>query len=415
MRLSRCRLRSRAAIAVLAIPLAWGCERGPVSADSGREAALVWATRESVPFSPEALAGMAGRARMLALGEAAHGDDETLEQRNDIFRHLVREAGFTAIALETGFAESLRLADFIAGGPGDARAVARASFTSGFGNFKANAELLEWMRAYNASVPASARLRIIGVDLSLGGPLGSWATPAPVDCALDALAAHGSRDWAVLRQAFDDELRSALTRQTPLTAAEQDRYAAFTRRLAGAVEATRDDNAVRCAVVAEQAGEVSRVTPAPSAGGISPSAWRALEARDLAMADNALWALRQLPGGSRLLVFAHNAHVMNEPQRGSHLRMLAQPPRSMGQRLREALGTDLAIVAEAAPRARTGAIPGELGDAFRSAVTGPRLIDLRSAPPQARGWLLLPHRLRANVDSDAGVTPATAFDIVLLR
>ena len=131
----------------------------------------------------------------------------------------------------------------------------------------------------------------------------------------------------------------------------------------------------------------------------------------MAMADNARWALEQLGPGGRLLVFAHNAHVVNEPQRGEHLRRLAQPPRSMGQRLREALAADLVIVAEAAP----GGGGPDFGDLLRTAVSGGRVIDLRRVPPATRGWLLHPQRLRANVDGSALVTPATAFDAVLVR
>lgn len=391
--------------------LAGGCMRAPVAADTGRDALLGWASREAAPVTSAALGRLAGTSRVVALGESAHGIEATLAARNEIVRHLVRDHGFTGIALETGYAESLRLAAFIDGGAGDAREVARTSFTSGFGNFAANVALIEWMRAHNAAAPSGRRLRLIGIDLSLGGPLGSWATPAPVECALDALAPRQPQPAARLRRQFAAGIAESLSRQTPLTPAEQDRYAAFAREVAVAANASRSAVAMRCAAVAEQAGEVSRVTPPPSAGGIPPSAWRALEARDLAMADNALWALEQLGPGGRLLVFAHNAHVVNEPQRGEHLRGLAQPPRSMGQRLRETLGADLVIVAEAAP----GGGAQDFGDLLRTAASGGRLIDLRSAPAAARGWLLHPQRLRANVDGSALVTPATAFDAVMMR
>jgi hypothetical protein len=43
------------------------------------------------------------------------------------------------------------------------------------------------------------------------------------------------------------------------------------------------------------------------------------------------------------------------------------------------------------------------------------LIDLRSVPAAARGWLLHPQRLRANVDGSTTVTPATAFDALVIR
>jgi erythromycin esterase len=406
--------RSSGATAVLMAALTLGmagCVRAPVAADTGREALLAWVSREAAPVTSNALGRLAGTARVVALGESAHGIEATLAARNEIFRHLVRDHGFTGIALETGYAESLRLAAFIDGGAGDAREVARTSFTSGFGNFTGNVALIEWMREHNATAPAGRRLRLIGIDLSLGGPLASWATAAPVECALDAVAPRQPPEAAGLRRQFAAGIAASLDRQTPLTPAEQERYAAFARDVAVAATASRSAVAMRCAAVAEQAGEVSRVTPPPSAGGIPANAWRSLEARDLAMADNALWALEQLGPGGRLLVFAHNAHVVNEPQRGEHLRGLAQPPRSMGQRLRETLGADLVIVAEAAP----GGGAQDFGDLLRTAASGGRLIDLRSAPAAARGWLLHPQRLRANVDGSALVTPATAFDAVMVR
>jgi erythromycin esterase len=407
-------IRRHGAIAALLAALTpgmAGCVRAPVAADTGREALVAWAAREASPVTSAALGRLAGKARVVALGESAHGIEATLATRNEVFRHLVRDHGFTAVALETGYAESLRLAAFIDGGAGDAREVARTSFTSGFGHFAGNVSLIEWMREHNATAPAGRRLRLIGIDLSLGGPLGSWATPAPVECALEAIASRQPQESARLRRQFAAEIAGPLGRQTPLTPAEQERYAAFAREVAVAANASRSAVAMRCAAVAEQAGEVSRVTPPSSAGGILPSAWRALEARDLAMAANALWALEQLGPGGRLLVFAHNAHVVNEPQRGEHLRRLAQPPRSMGQRLREALSADLVIVAEAAP----GGGGQDFGDLLRTSLAVPRLLDLRAAPPASGGWLLHPQRLRANVDGSAVVTPATAFDALLVR
>lgn len=40
---------------------------------------------------------------LLGFGEALHGSGELLKLRNRIFRHLVIEHGFTAIAIETSF------------------------------------------------------------------------------------------------------------------------------------------------------------------------------------------------------------------------------------------------------------------------------------------------------------------------
>ena len=109
MRVITRRGATAALVAALAHGMA-GCMREPVSADTGREALVAWASREAAPVTSEALGRLAGAARVVALGESAHGIEATLAARNEIFRHLVRDHGFTGIALETGYAESLRLA-----------------------------------------------------------------------------------------------------------------------------------------------------------------------------------------------------------------------------------------------------------------------------------------------------------------
>lgn len=56
-----------------------------------------------------------GKARVVALGENAHGVHELLEFRNRLFEFLVQEMGFTAIGVETGFVESMPVNDFVSG------------------------------------------------------------------------------------------------------------------------------------------------------------------------------------------------------------------------------------------------------------------------------------------------------------
>ncbi|HKG96003.1 MAG TPA: erythromycin esterase family protein, partial [Gemmatimonadaceae bacterium] len=139
------------------------------------------------------LASVIGAARVVALGEPTHGAHEPLAFRNRLFRYLVQELGFTAIALESGLTESRRIADFVAGGSGappadDAARVTLESMTWGFGNFAENAELVRWVRAYNADPAHRRKVRLYGIDLSLGGPHGSTPTPAPIEAALAYLA-----------------------------------------------------------------------------------------------------------------------------------------------------------------------------------------------------------------------------------
>jgi erythromycin esterase len=352
---------------------------------------------------------------MLMLGEAAHGVEEALVFRNQLLQSLVTRDGFAGIALETGYAESLRIEAFIAGGPGNAVDIARTSFTSGFGNFQANADLISWMREYNRTAPAGRQLRFFGIDLSLGGPTGSSATAAPVECALGSIERTAENVAHEMRRQFSVRMRPLIAEQHEFSAADYAAYDAFVQDLIAAARRTGDARAIQCATVARQAGNVQRVAPPAAPGAIAPDAWRTLEARDQAMADNALWSLGQLGNDGRLLVFAHDAHVMTAPRRESQLRQLTQPPRSMGQKLRQSLGADLVVLAEMAPGRSGSPGPEQFGDVLRSSGSPPFLLDLRAAPEPALKWLAHTRRIRLNGDGDTLVTPATAFDAVIVQ
>src|SRR5882762_7369931 len=62
---------------------------------------------------------LVGLARVVTYGEPTHGSHEPLAFRNRLFRFLVEQMGFTAIALESGFTESSSARSFIEGGEGD--------------------------------------------------------------------------------------------------------------------------------------------------------------------------------------------------------------------------------------------------------------------------------------------------------
>jgi erythromycin esterase-like protein len=54
-----------------------------------------------------------GTSHVVAFGEPTHGAHEPLALRNRLFRFLVERMGFTAIALESGFTESMNARSFL--------------------------------------------------------------------------------------------------------------------------------------------------------------------------------------------------------------------------------------------------------------------------------------------------------------
>ena len=374
------------------------------------------------------LATLLGRASVVAYGENTHGAHEPLAFRNRLFRHLVEELGFTAIAVETGLPESRRIARFVAGGPGapppaEAARVARESFTWGFGNFEENVELLRWMRAYNDDPGHPRKVRFYGMDLSLGGPQGSTPTPAAIEGALAYLARVDPPVAEAIRTRVTPLLRHLPGGpSSTITAPEREALTDVIDSLATQLErgsatyVTRSGEeeyawAVRNTEVARQGDRVHRVQTSPSpGGGVSPGAWREVTARDSAMAENVRWVMQRERGRGRVLVFAHVMHVKYAPTVGGPWRF-DRPPTVMGQFLHRSLG-DSMIVIGSAGGGRAATMPGTIDAVLARVGRAPFLLDFRRARSDEHllDWLNAEHPLGINGDATILLKPATAFD-----
>ena len=111
-----------------------------------------------------------GDAQIVLLGEATHGTHEFYVERARITRLLIEEKGFTAVALEADAVDAAR-ADAWVRGVGPDSTVEDA--LAGFDRFprwmwrnREFADLLEWIRDWNAALPAGRpRVGVYGIDL----------------------------------------------------------------------------------------------------------------------------------------------------------------------------------------------------------------------------------------------------------
>src|SRR5512135_3079359 len=94
-----------------------------------------------------------GDARVVLLGEASHGTHEFYRERARIPKRLIREKGFTAVAVEADWPDAYRVNRYIRGLSDDAEAI---DALAGFRRFPAwmwrNADVLDfvgWLRAHN--------------------------------------------------------------------------------------------------------------------------------------------------------------------------------------------------------------------------------------------------------------------------
>jgi len=111
-----------------------------------------------------------GDRRIVLLGEATHGSHEFYHERTRITQRLIREKGFTTLAVEADWPDAYRLNRYVRGIGNDADAVAA------LGDFRRfplwmwrNAEvvsLVEWLRSHNAEREAgSPAVGFYGIDL----------------------------------------------------------------------------------------------------------------------------------------------------------------------------------------------------------------------------------------------------------
>jgi hypothetical protein len=141
-------------------------------------------TKDLVPIGR-----MIGDAKIVGLSEGQHAAAEPLVFRNRLFKYLVENLGFGAIAIESGIVESRVLNDYVTQGKGELDTVLEQGFSTGFDTFRQNVELIHWLRNYNARLPpGAAKVQIYGLDVS-GGP-GNFDAARGPDTALDVALSY---------------------------------------------------------------------------------------------------------------------------------------------------------------------------------------------------------------------------------
>src|SRR5688572_6394876 len=95
--------------------------------------------------------GRLGTVSVLGLGEALHGGEEILAFRNRLLIELVRNHGFTAIALE-GFDPAFELDPVLEERGDPYRSRVDSNTAAGLGHLSAYGEMIDWIRDHNRSV-----------------------------------------------------------------------------------------------------------------------------------------------------------------------------------------------------------------------------------------------------------------------
>jgi erythromycin esterase len=443
MRLALCRCVGTITLVIISLSFLAACGRGAAPHPSPSDAFVLWAKSHAVPLRTvdvsgddadlRPLQGMVGSARIVALGEAAHGAHEPLALRNRIFKFLVERMGFTAIAIESGITESQRVQEYVLGGDGAARQVVHDDLTWGFGEYEENVALVQWMHDYNADPAHSHKIRFYGVDLSAGEDAAFGRARITIDAALSYLARVDTASARGMRAAVEPYLERFSSAGYPsLSSAERDRLSSAIDALAALLErkramfvasttATDYEWALRNAQVARQLDTFFRVEPPPTTdGSVPPTLYKAMNVRDSAMAMNLEWVLQREGASGRVMLFAHDAHVADAVMTGPLWKSFARPATSMGVHLRQRLGHSLFVIATSSAHNAPGLPAAPLDatsiDAALAHLGMPLfLLDIRSAAqhPAAAAWLGQRRALRINFDSHVDVVADSAFDALM--
>jgi erythromycin esterase len=241
-------------------------------------------------------------AAIVGLGEATHGTREFFELKGAVLRHLVADCGVRTVALETDFATTLALDEYIRTGDGSAVG-ALDNLVLWVWRVESIRATVEWLRTFNEGRPPGDRVRAVGVSLSDPSAPASRlrallreVAQIPVPGRLDALADDPAPDDAAARESFLDSgvavaesLRDRLDTYRPAVVdTRSSREWTLARRLCRHLEQTCEWNRLRLATE-----------------GFDPEAF---EQRDRHMAETVGWC-RETDPGDGVAVWAHNTHV----------------------------------------------------------------------------------------------------------
>lgn len=234
-------------------------------------------------------------ARIIALGEAAHGTSEFQQLKLDVFRILVEKYGVRALALEGDFGSCEAVNRYIHGGEGTAGEAAAAI---GFTIYRTGemADLITWMREYNETAAPEEDLRFYGFDMQRCEYALRYLLETAKTLGLDTAELEKLQDGDDIASSFGKDEQAAV-------------YTEIRQKLTEAGSDPSAEFAVRLADVLLQNIELGKLneTGDPDAYGI----------RDRYMAENVQWILEreEKRGNERIFITGHNGHMK---QRGSY-------------------------------------------------------------------------------------------------
>jgi len=236
-----------------------------------------------------------GTYAMVGLGEATHGTQEFCRLKHRMFKYLVENHGYRVLAYEYSFRKSLMINEYVLNGTGDID-----SILAGESWIQNNAEvkdLIRWMRAYNQERPAGEKIQFIGIDTQVD------AIRLPE--VLEHLKrkhpdfyAHQKALMARISQGADLDYQE-------ISREEYEQTLSLYRDFEFAARKCEDPDRTQLELIARSLIQSHEFLYGIFILKENP--------RDRHLADNALCICNTLASHQKVALWAHNAHVANNP------------------------------------------------------------------------------------------------------
>jgi erythromycin esterase len=247
-------------------------------------------------------------ADVIGMGEASHGTREFFEFKRRLFQYLVETQGVRMLGLESNFAATLDINEYVVSGDGTAReALSQDSIHDSY-QVETVLDLIEWMQTFNRTRTPGNSVRFHGFDVQHSAAAATKLTeflegtaPALLDRVridLERLAEQGLPDTS-----DDEDVQAHIDARSSVVSTLND---AFDTRESEFVEATSRreyERARRFVWMLEQGRkQFEAIHDGRAKNGTN------VRIRDSAMAAQVQWLLRH-EGLDRIALWGHNAHL----------------------------------------------------------------------------------------------------------
>ncbi len=282
-----------------------------------------WIEQHAIPFKTTdaqaplddlaSLQRIAGQASIVGLGEATHGSHEFFTMKQRVLEFLVEKMGFTMFAMEASWSAGEQINHYVLTGRGDARKLLQ-QFHEWVWSTQEVLNLIQWMRAYDADPRHIQKVRFAGFDcqdietITFDNVERYVQSVAPQQVAQVAALYTGIRpdptqNWDSYMHAYNSA--PPAIRQQYVDRAENV-YALLNAHQAQYEKASSPQ---AFALALQEAHIIVEYTQFMVLLNDPKAQSRAIQQRDIFMADNIAWLHEHSDGGEKIALWAHDGHI----------------------------------------------------------------------------------------------------------